>query len=118
MGKAIINKRIGDFLILGPTLVRGNQVLEAIHALYYLPHNFKMVFTGAAPVDLAFYGEVVSLIERDALADRVHFTNNALNSDVVIVPAHLKEEKSRRIVKGDSAEALASAILNVARKAY
>jgi len=116
MGKTLTQQRIKDFLILGPTLARDNKVLEAIHALYFLPENFKMIFTGNGPVDETFYGEVVSLVERDALADRVHFSNRSDVSDAVIEP-HATYPKTKHGVTGDSPEALASAILNVARTA-
>lgn len=108
---------IKDFLILGPTLAtrNGNRVLEAIHSLYFLPENYKMVFTGAEPVDQSFYSKVVSLVERDALADRVHFTTNAQESDVAILATGKNKPKAKYSVTGDSAEALASAILNIAR---
>lgn len=114
MRKTRTSSHIKDFLILGPTLAQGNKVLEAIHSLYYLPENYKMVFTGAEPVDLSFYSKVVSLVERDALADRVHFTTNAQASDAVILP-HATESEAQRSVTGESAEEFASNILNLAR---
>ncbi len=110
---AIVSK-INDFVILGPTLAPGNRVLEAIHALYFLPENFKLVFTGSEPVDTAFYQEVVSLVERDELNDRVRFAANATHSNAVISASTSKAHNS---VTGDSPEALASAILHVARSA-
>jgi len=97
---------VKEFFILGPTLAKGNRVLEAIHSLYYLPDNYKLVFTGTAPVDPAFYGQVVELVERDNLGNRVRFTNDVRDSDIVI---------GKDSVSGDSPEALASAILNAAR---
>lgn len=112
LGKwVIMSKRSGaqavkDFFIQGPALAQDNKVLETIHSLYYLPENFKLVFTGAAPVDPTFYGKVVALVERDNLGSRVRFTNDASGSDIVI---------GQNSVSGDSPEALASAILNAAR---
>jgi len=99
-----------DFVILGPTLAPGNKVFEAIHALYFLPENYKLVFTGATPIDNVFYSEVIKLVERDGLVDRVSFTPDASNSDAVIGVSD-----AQNTVTGDSPEALASAILNVAR---
>lgn len=104
-----------DFVIQGPTLARGNNVLEAIHALYYLPENFRLVFAGSNHVDQSFYKEVVKLVERDQLNDRVDFTGAADHSNAVIVAGTPVSENA---VSGDSPEALASAILDVARARY
>src|SRR5215831_14627973 len=81
-----------DFLIQGPALAQGNNVLAAVHALYYLPENYKLVVTATIPTDQALYNEVVSLVKRDALGERVWFTKdtNSLGSaepNAVIVPA-------------------------------
>jgi hypothetical protein len=38
------------FLYLSPT-TSGNRLLEAIHALYYLPQNFKLVLAGDVKVE-------------------------------------------------------------------
>jgi len=103
-----------DFVILGPALAKGNKVLEAIHSLYYLPENFKLIFTGNLAVDQSFYKEVVSLIERDDLASRVHFASNIDSSQAIILPNQGKVRASNSVT-GDTAEALASAILDVAR---
>ena len=106
MGKKATALDTSEFVILGPTLSPGNKVLEAIHALYYLPENFKLIFTGPTPVDRSFYNQIVSLIERDELSHRVHFTDRYYAQT-----AHAKlDEKS-----GDTAEAIASYILAAAR---
>jgi hypothetical protein len=112
MSMAAVSHQTRDFVIQGPTLARGNHVLEAIHALYFLPENFRLVFTGNKQVDQSFYKEVVSLVERDHLNDRVDFSGGANSSNAVIVSG---ESASQNAVSGDSPEALASAILNVAR---
>lgn len=96
-----------DFVIQGPTLAPGNNVLAAIHALYFLPENYKLVFTGNDSVDQSFFKQVVTLIERDDLKGRVRFAKEAPRSDMVI----------GNTVASDSPEALASAILDVARTA-
>ena len=103
-----------DFVIQGPVFARGNRVLEAIHALYFLPENFKLVFTGNKSVDQSFYKEAVSLVERDELGSRVEFGGETAHSNAVIV-AGSKKTTDRNSVSGDSPEALASAILKVAR---
>ncbi|HSW65588.1 MAG TPA: hypothetical protein VLI54_00425 [Bacillota bacterium] len=108
-------RTVKEFFIQGPALAQDNKVLEAIHSLYYLPENFKLVFTGSAPVDPAFYGKVVALVERDDLGSRVRFTNDASGSDIVIAASG--STMGQNSVSGDSPEALASAILNVARLA-
>lgn len=94
-----------DFVIQGPVLARGNNVLEAIHALYFLPENFRLIFTGNSSVDQSFYKEAQSLVDRDELHGRVEFKAKTAPSNAIVV-----DEKS-----GDSPEALASAILKAAR---
>jgi hypothetical protein len=115
MSMAVATHQTSDFVIQGPVLARGNKVLEAIHALYYLPENFKLVFAGNKQVDQSFYKEVVSLVERDQLNDRVDFSDSAEPSSAVIVSEN-KRLATKNTVSGDSPEALASAILNVARR--
>ncbi len=112
MSKARSTKNVNDFFILGPTLTKGNRVLEAIHSLYYLPENFKLIFAGTAPVDQDLYGEIVDLVQRDELGSRVRFTDDASASDVVITS---RSVNLRNSVTGDSPEAIASAILQAAR---
>src|SRR6266545_3114363 len=107
---AIINQT-DDFVILGPTLNRDNKVLEAIHALYFLPDNFKMVFTGSAPADQSFLDEVASLVERNELGDRVSFIGEAKGSNTIVI-SDKKQAGGSHAVFGDSPEALASAILD------
>jgi hypothetical protein len=102
-----------DFVIEGPALAPGNKVFESIHALYFLPEHFKLVFTGSDPVERAFYEEVVSLVERDELGDRVHFLAQPERPNARIVP-DLRSTAGKSIA-GDSPEALASAILRVSR---
>lgn len=114
MSEATAVRNAKDFFILGPTLAKGNKVLEAIHSLYYLPENFKLVFTGAGTVDQDLYGQVVTLVKRDNLSNRVRFTNSTSRSDAIISPRKTRFD-STNSVTGDSAEAIASAILNVAR---
>jgi hypothetical protein len=103
-----------DFVILGPTLARGNKVLEAIHALYYLPENYKLVFAGTGSADQSLFKEVMALIKHDGLDDRVEFAGDPEQSDAIILP-NFGLTKARNSVTGDSPEALASAILDVAR---
>lgn len=103
-----------DFVILGPSLASGNSVLEAIHSLYYLPENYKLIFTGATAVDKDFYNQVITLMRHDGVSDRVQFVEQASASNAVILP-HPRKSRAKHSVAGDSPEALASAILNVAR---
>lgn len=107
-----------DFVILGPALAKStkNRILEAVHSLYYLPENFKLVFTGWTAVDKDLYDAVVALVERDALAERVHFASGVGVSHAIIMPNRAVVEEPAKAVGGESAEALASAILHLARK--
>ena len=108
-----------DFFILGPALVRGNRVLEAVQALYYLPDNFKLIFNENQPVDKQMYLEVLSLAHRNELAERVQFSHQAQQpeSEAVIASSRPAASAMAPVVSGDTPEALASAILNVARAA-
>lgn len=103
-----------EFIILGPQLEQKNGVLEAIHALYFLPENYKLVFTGQGPVDEALHKQVATIIERDDLGHRVLFFSDARSAQAVIVRGQEKAP-AKNAVQGDSPEALASAILDLAR---
>lgn len=107
--------QIKDFMILGPTMASGKKVLSAIHALYFLPDNFKLALTGSQKADQSFFQEIIDLVERDELSSRVRFFDaDPERTNAVILP---NAGKSRAVnaVTGDSPEALASAILQVAR---
>ena len=110
----VSTNQINDFTILGPTMAAGGKVLEAIHALYYLPENFKLILTGSKDADQSFYKQVISLVERDGLGDRVTFGDDTGNTRAVILP-NAGMSRSRNTVSGDSPEALASAILDLSR---
>lgn len=112
--KADMHGKKSDFIILGPTLAPTNQALEAIHCLYYLPEHFKLVFTGPKPLDRSFYNKMSALIERDGLAHRVQFAGEVSEPNAVILP-HAGYSRANNSVAGDSAEALASAILDLYR---
>lgn len=103
-----------DFMILGPTMGSGSKVLAAVHALYFLPENFKLILTGSHKADKSFFEQVISLVERDELGSRVAFADESSKTDAVILP-NTGMSRSRNAVSGDSPEALASAILNIAR---
>ena len=101
-------------MILGPTMASGSKVLAAIHSLYYLPENFKLILTGSKDADQSFYREVISLVERDGVGHRVTFGEDAGDSRAVILPS-TGTSRTQNAVTGDSPEALASAILNISR---
>lgn len=104
-----------DFMILGPTMASGSKVLAAVHSLYYLPDNFKLILTGSQNADRSFFKEVISLVERDELSSRVRFfESDPDNTNAVILPSAGKS-RSHNAVSGDSPEALASAILDLSR---
>jgi hypothetical protein len=105
-----------DFMILGPAMGSGSKVLAAVHALYFLPENFKLVLTGSHKADKSFFEQVKSLVEHDDLGSRVAFADAGPKTDAVILP-NTGMSRSRNAVSGDSPEALASAILNIARTA-
>ena len=107
--------QINDFMILGPAMASGKKVLAAIHALYYLPENFKLILAGGQNADQSFFKQIIDLVERDELDSRVRFfETDPENTQAVILPSAGKS-RAANTVTGDSPEALASAILNVAR---
>ena len=103
-----------DFMILGPAMASGTKVLQAVHSLYFLPENFKLILTGSEKADQSFFNEVKTLIEHDCLEHRVSFAEDYGDSSAVILP-NAGMSRSPRAVSGDSSEALASAILNLFR---
>ncbi|HSX29594.1 MAG TPA: hypothetical protein VLE73_03480 [Candidatus Saccharimonadales bacterium] len=116
MGVATLTRKTNtdDFIILGPKLVSGSNALAAVHALYFLPDNYRLVLTGAETADTTLYNKVCALVERDELGGRVEFASMPEQSNAVILP-RARYTRARNSVSGDSPEALASAILNVAR---
>lgn len=107
-------RQINDFTILGPTMASGKKVLAAIHALYFLPENFKLILAGSKSADQSFFNEMISLMERDEVSHRVKFDGRADDAQAVILP-NIGKSRAVNAVAGDSPEALASAILDVAR---
>jgi hypothetical protein len=108
-------QQTNDFMILGPTMASGSKVLAAVHALYYLPDNFTLALTGSQHADRSFFKELLALVDRDGLDRRVRFFEvDPDNPQAVILPSTGKS-RAAHTVTGDSPEALASAILNVAR---
>jgi hypothetical protein len=101
-------------MILGPAMTSGAKVLQAIHALYYLPENFKLILTGSQNADQSLYKQAVSLVERDELGARVQFADSPEETDAVILP-NSGMSRNRNSIAGESSEALASAILEMAR---
>lgn len=105
-----------EFVILGPKLIRDNRVLEAIHSLYFLPENFKMIFISGPSTDHSLISEITTMLKRNALGHRVRFHKHPQASQAVIADSK-DVEIVENVVTGDSPEALASAILNIARAA-
>lgn len=101
--------------IAGPKMVRGQQVIDAIDALLYLPDNFRLIFIGL-PQDQVFYNDVVILVERLGLSDRVRFMYDVdddidafvIGEDDVVVDEDLS-------VAAENPEQIASGILKIAR---
>lgn len=112
MTTAIAGSKSKTFIIMGPEMVRGRSVLNAISALYYLPKHFRLVFAGN-PQDQSFYNEIVSTVERFRLGDRVRFVYELESADAVITSRD--DDADMRAVHGDSPEAIASAVLHLSR---
>lgn len=105
-----------DFTILGPATASGERALNAVHALYFLPENFKLVLTGSATADQSFLRQVAELVDHYGVGHRVTFDGEATEMHLVILPNNSRVAISKDIA-GDSPEALASAILSIARTA-
>ena len=110
----VIARQPNQFIILGPEMASGKNVLEAIHSLYFLPENFKLILTGRQNADQSFFKKVKALVDHDDLGHRVEFVEETPETDIVILP-NTGKSRTRNSVAGDSAEALASAILEFAR---
>lgn len=102
-----------DFIIMGPEVRRGGHVLQALDALLYLPERFRLVFAGN-PQDQSFYNEIVALVERLSLSDRVRFMYEPNGTDAIISDEDVYVPGAKTVT-GDSPEALASEILRAAR---
>jgi hypothetical protein len=87
-----------DYFIVGPALKPGNGVLEAIYSLFYLPQNYKLILPTAAKKSDRFFDDIVALVKKNDLEQRVYFSKE--NSSV------------------ESPEGFASAVLNTARSGY
>lgn len=98
--------KTSNVTIMGPHMVRGKAVYNAIDALIYLPKSYRLVFAGN-PQDQSFYNEIVALVERFDLGDRVRFMYE-VEPDVTVAG---DGDTNQEAVSGDSPEALASAIL-------
>ena len=116
--------KVKDFYILGPDMVRGNGVAEAIASLYYLPKRYKLILQTSSAIlgsDDPFLTEMLQLVKRMALGRRVQFEDEAQDipeADAIIVksatPTDMRDK--RMVVSAGSPEALASAILAASRR--
>ncbi len=107
--------QLNDFMILGPTMASGKKVLSAIHALYFLPDNFKLALTGSQKADRSFFKEIIDLVERDELSGRVRFFETDPELAHAVILPNTGKSRAVNAVTGDTPEALASAILDVSR---
>jgi hypothetical protein len=107
-------QQTNDFIILGPSIGSGAKVLDSIHALYFLPENFKLVLASSAKADQSFLNEIAMLIERDELGDRVILDGDIDATHAVVLP-NTGMSRIRNSITGNSPEALASAILYLFR---
>lgn len=96
-----------DFLIYFSPANSGAKLLEAIHALYYLPQNFKLVLTSEADVQ----NDEVKSWAMQNIMNRIRFGTKEGMSD--------NEETSSfcyaEAIDSDNPEAFASAVLRIAR---
>jgi hypothetical protein len=95
---AITTQKHTDYFIVGPALKPGNGVVEAIYSLFYLPQNYKLILPTAAKNSDRFFDEIVALVKKNDLEQRVYF--------------------SKETATTKTAEGFASAVLNTARSGY
>jgi hypothetical protein len=93
---------------------RSHRALDAVYALFYLPEHFKLIFTGSLKAGRSFFDKLMSHADGLGVGERVSFALVPIEPDVVILPS-AGNSRSRTSITGDSPEALASAILDVAR---
>ena len=103
-----------DIMIMGPAMSSGGKVLDAIHALYFLPENFKLILTGSETADQSFFSQIEDIIDRFEMRHRVVFDSSAEEAHVIILP-NTGKSRAANAIAGDSPEALASAILSIVR---
>jgi hypothetical protein len=104
-----------DFVIWGPPVNSITVALNAVHALYYLPDQYKLVMPAADPDQIVPYERVKALIKIDNLEDRVHFTDKLVAARRQAVIVTDPGDKRPGSIYGSTPEALASAILNAYR---
>ena len=127
-GAGTQGKKRQDFLIAYPAQAK-KDLAEAVNALYYLPHYYKLVVTDASWQNNANQDELRQSVHDDMLMGRVSFDTEAGMSDRLspfsfadVVLRGREQDDFTSTVKrqidlteSDSPEALASAILRAAR---
>jgi len=98
MAITAMNQQNTDYFIMGPVLKPGAGVIEAIYSLFYLPANYKLILPAALSNYDAYYNQIVALVKKNSLEERVYFS------------------KESTPIK--SAEGFASAVLDTARASY
>ena len=137
-----------DFMILCPTIAENSGVLEALYALYYLPHHYKLVISAVEAKSKELHERIRAIVQvEESFMNRViiqteaglsGMTSPILNADVVVYgssdPVYAKSSPQSIVVfdlasklkslsgshnfavATSTPEALASAILKVARR--
>lgn len=103
-----------DIMILGPAMSSGDKVIDAIHALYFLPENFKLILTGSTSADQSFFKKIDGAIDRLAVRHRIIFDGDIEEVHAIVLP-NAGKSRAANAVAGDSPEAIASAILGIVR---
>jgi len=104
-----------EFVIWGPSVTSENVVLNAIHALYYLPQQYRLILPKATPAEKTSYERVLSLIQRDQLGERVTFSDKQIEAAYQAVIVAKEADALPGYIFGNTPESLASAILDAAR---
>ena len=114
------NTEITNFLMVCPS---PSGIAEAIHALYYLPQNFRLIVLAQVAAQEEIWAK-----QSDMMMGRVEFKNDAglsngaspFSSAPMVVLSNGENTientgENRFAVSADSPEAIASAILQIAR---
>lgn len=103
-----------DIMIMGPAMSSGDKVFDAIHALYFLPENFKLILTGSEHANQSFFSQIEDIIDRFEIRHRIVFDGSTDEAHVIILP-NTGKSRAFNAIAGDGPESIASAILKHTR---
>lgn len=105
-----------DFVIWGPAVSSGLLALNAVYSLYFLPDRFKLIMPPAMPEEKRDYEKIEAFIAQNGLTRRVLFSDKHYTLSRQLIISTNPDDDRPGYIYGSTPEALASAILRVARK--